>query len=366
MGPAELAGIAWALVAAVFLGVFALPTKYTKDSAWENTWGAFFFIGMFVVPIVVALIAVRGLGGTYAKVSPGVMGAVVALGFMWGCGNICWGTGIAAIGMALGFSIMIGTVTLSGSLLPLFMSNADKAFTAPGMMILGGLLVCILGIAANGRAGLLREKAQTQEEPAEETPMLKGILICLAGGLLASGCNLAFHVGINVGKIPDISQEQFGNPPYLAGLAVWMLVFIGAGISTCGYCVFLLSRNKTWGQFANHTGRNLVLATLMAVSHFLCLFCYGLSAWKLGDLGTSVGIAIFEALSIVVANGLGVMTGEWKGAGGKSMKWMITGLAILILGIVLIAFGDARMKQAEKADATAMRAPSTMSYAVSR
>lgn len=173
--------------------------------------------------------------------------------------------------------------------------------------------------------------------------MLKGIFICLAGGLLASGCNLAFHVGTNVGGIPEISEQEFGNLPYVAGLAVWMLVFIGAGISTCGYCAFLLKKNKTWGKFANHTARNLVLASLMAVSHFLCLFCYGISAWKLGDLGTSVGFAIFEALSIVVATGLGVMTGEWKEAGKSSMNWMVAGLGILILGIVIIAFGNALM-----------------------
>jgi drug/metabolite transporter (DMT)-like permease len=98
MGETELVGIAWALVAAVFLGVLALPTKYTKESEWENTWGAFFFIGMFVVPIVVALLAVEGLGGTYARVSPSVIAGVIALGFMWGYGNICWGKGIATIG----------------------------------------------------------------------------------------------------------------------------------------------------------------------------------------------------------------------------------------------------------------------------
>jgi L-rhamnose-H+ transport protein len=117
------------------------------------------------------------------------------------------------------------------------MSSADKAFTVPGLTIIGGLLVCILGIAANGRAGLLREKAQTEGEEAQDLPMLKGILICLAGGLLASGCNLAFHVGNNVGEISAISEEQFGNPPYLADLSVWMLVFIGAGKSSMSWMV---------------------------------------------------------------------------------------------------------------------------------
>ena len=83
----------------------------------------------------------------------------------------------------------------------------------------------------------------------------------------------------------------------------------------------------------------------MALSHFACLLCYGLSAWKLGALGTSVGFAIFEAFSIIVANGLGVMTGEWKGASKASMRWMLVGLAILIAGIVTISYGNYAMSQ---------------------
>jgi len=337
-------GIVWAFVAAIFLGVFALPTKYVKNYEWENTWGAFYLIGMLIIPILVAVVALKGLGSTYAEISPALIAAVIALGFMWGCGNICWGLGIATIGMSLGFSILIGTVILSGSILPFFLGNAEKVFTIPGLVIIGGILVCVLGVAANGLAGIFREKAQTQGQKVEKKPMVKGLIICLVGGLLAAGCNLAFHVGGNVAGIARISEEQFGNPPYLAGLSVWMLVFIGGGISTCGFAIYLLTKNKTWNKFAvPGSGRNIGMASLMGLSHFACLFCYGLSAWKLGALGTSVGFAIFEAFSIIVANGLGLMTGEWKGADSKSMRWMTTGLTVLVLGIIVISIGNAMM-----------------------
>ena len=55
------------------------------------------------------------------------------------------------------------------------------------------------------------------------------------------------------------------------------------------------------------------------------------------------------------------MTGEWKGAGSKSMKWMVIGLAILILGILIIATGDAMMKQMEQPDAAATNEVQTSS-----
>ena len=39
----------------------------------------------------------------------------------------------------------------------------------------------------------------------------------------------------------------------------------------------------------------------------------------------------------------GVMTGEWQGASKASMNWMVLGLTILIIGIVIIALGNAMM-----------------------
>ena len=337
-------GIIWAFTAAIFLGVFALPTKYVKNYEWENTWGAFYLIGMFIIPVLVAVLMLKGLGSTYAAISPVLIVSVISLGFIWGCGIICWGWGIATIGMSLGFSVLIGTVILSGSILPFFLGNADKVFTLPGLTIIGGILVCVLGVAANGISGILREKAQTKGQTVEKKTMVKGLIICLVGGLLAAGCNLAFHVGSKVAGIDRISGEQFNNPPYLTGLSVWMLVFIGGGISTCSFAFYLLTKNKTWSKFkAPRSGRNLVMSALMALSHFACLFFYGLSAWKLGVLGTSVGFAIFEAFSIIVANGLGVMTGEWKGADSRGMRWMAIGLTVLVLGIVVISVGNAMM-----------------------
>ncbi len=337
-------GIIWAFVAAIFLGVFALPSKYVKNYEWENTWGAFYLIGMLIIPIIAAVVSLNGLGQTYAAIPPYLIASVIALGFMWGCGNICWGWGIATIGMSLGFSVLIGTVILSGSILPFFLGNADKVFTLPGLVIIAGIMICVLGVAVNGLAGLFREKEQTRDQETEKKPMLKGLVICFVGGLLAAGCNLAFHVGGNVAGIDAISREQFSNPPYLAGLSVWMLVFIGGSISTCSFAVYLLTRNKTWRKFAvKKSGRNILMASLMGLSHFACLFCYGLSAWKLGSLGTSVGFAIFEAFSIIVANGLGLFTGEWEGAGRKSINAMATGLTVLVFGIIVISIGNAMM-----------------------
>ncbi|MHC4636521.1 MAG: L-rhamnose/proton symporter RhaT [Planctomycetota bacterium] len=337
-------GIAWTFLAAFFLGTFALPSKYVKNYSWENTWGAFFLIGMLIVPVGFSALVVKGLWATYAQVPPMTIFGVMALGFLWGVGFCCWGHGLAMVGLSLGYSLTMGTMALVGSILPFFLGNADKAATTGGITVIAGVIVCIVGVAINGKAGILREKAQgaNQAEGAPEKKiMLKGLIICVIAGLLSSCCNIAYHIGGNVGDIARISGEQYGNAPYLTGLSVWTLIFLGGLISSFGFCAFQLTRNKTWGGFLNKdSAYNIIFAALMAIGHFACLFFYGVGAWKLGALGTTVGFSIFQSGSIIIGNGFGFFTGEWKGSDAKSKGWVVAGLVILIVGIIVVSIGN--------------------------
>ena len=339
-----LMGIGWAMLGAVFLGTFALPSKYIKNYAWENTWGAFFLLAMFVVPVGFAALVVKDLWAGYAGVSGTVIFGVLALSVLWGCGFCCWGYGLARLGLSIGYSLTMGTMALVGSMVPFFLGNAAMATTLPGMIVIGGILVCILGVGINGYAGVQREKSMAaarkqQNQPARNVPL--GIFICVLAGVLSSGLNIAFHVGNNVGGIAAKS-EALGNPAWLAGLSTWTLVFLGGMISSVGYSVILLTKNRSWKGFAAAgSGLNLFLALLMAVGHFACIFFYGIGGWVLGALGTSVGFAIFQSGSLLLGNGLGVFTGEWKGSSAASRRWLMIGLAVLILGIVIVSYGNA-------------------------
>ena len=115
-----LIGILWALLAGLMLGLYAIPGKYTKDFREENTWGLFFMLTMFVVPILATMMIMKGVGDIYG--SPAVraiLPQMVVTSVLWGIGVMMWGKAIHHIGVSLGFSIFIGTVILVGSLLPL-------------------------------------------------------------------------------------------------------------------------------------------------------------------------------------------------------------------------------------------------------
>ena len=336
-------GTAWTFLAALLLGTFALPSKYIRNYAWENMWGVFSLVGLLIIPAGFSGLVIKGLWATYAEVSPSIILGVIALGFVWGCGICCWGHGLAMVGLALTYSLAMGTMALVGSILPFFLGNADKAFTSGGMTIIAGVLVCIIGVAVNGYAGLRREKSQElgSEGSPKKKVMLKGIIICVLAGLFSSCCNIAFHVGSNIGNIAAISREKYSNAPYVTGLSVWTLICFGGFISCFGFCVIKLFKNKTWNNFVvKGPGINFFLATLMAAAHFASLFFYGFGAWKLGVLGTTVGFAIFQSGSLVIGNGLGVFTGEWKGSDAKSRTWLAIGLVILIIGIIVVSVGN--------------------------
>lgn len=340
-----LIGMAWILLASAFLGTFALPAKYIKNYAWENTWGAFFFFAMLVVPLAFAVLAMKGLWATYAQVPAGTLLGVMALGFLWGCGFCLWGHGLARLGLSLGYALTMGTMALCGSILPFFLGQADRATTRGGMIVIAGILVCIAGVAINGAAGVKRERSLSATAVlGDATPKkstLSGVIICVLAGLLSSGCNIAYHIGGNLGHIDRIAVEQFHNPPWLAGIAVWTLIFGGGLISSVGFSVIQLTRNGTWKNFAlPGTGVNLLLTLVMALGHFGCLFFYGLGGWMLGALGTSVGFAIFQSGSVLIGNGLGFMTHEWTGASAVSRRWLGAGLTVLITGIVIVSIGN--------------------------
>jgi hypothetical protein len=57
-------------------------------------------------------------------------------------------------------------------------------------------------------------------------------------------------------------------------------------------------------------------------------------------LGVAIGYAVFMSLAIVVGNINGFLTGEWRGASGRSVRWIVTGIAILVFGVSVLAAGN--------------------------
>jgi hypothetical protein len=83
-----------------------------------------------------------------------------------------------------------------------------------------------------------------------------------------------------------------------------------------------------------------MMGVLMGAIWFVATIPYGMGAYYLGRLGTSVGWAVNIAFSLVVANIFGFLTREWTGAPKRSLRTLYSGLTVLIAAIVLLAVGS--------------------------
>ncbi len=83
----------------------------------------------------------------------------------------------------------------------------------------------------------------------------------------------------------------------------------------------------------------MILAFVMALLHDAAVLFFGLGAIHIGNLGGSIGYAVFMSFAIIVGNFHGFRTGEWKGASPKSIKLIMVGIAILVIGVAILGTG---------------------------
>ncbi|WP_020571015.1 L-rhamnose/proton symporter RhaT [Neolewinella persica] len=331
-------GIITAIAAGIMLGLYALPEKYTKDFEFENTWGLMFFINMLIVPVIAGLALVNGFGDILGSLPTEVLLKMGLAALAWGIGVMLWGKAINYIGLSLGFSIFIGTVILVGSLLPFIEDGLPP--TNVFLTILAGIVIVLIGVIANGRAGMTRQKDE-QEKLATTQPssaMSTGILIAIGGGLLATGFSYANAAGRPA--IHEASQAM-GNPEWVTAVVVMFVIYVAGALFVMPYFLYQLTKKDLWGKFKTPAfSKNLLMTVLMAVLNFAASVTFAYAAYQLGKAGNTVGYAIFNTVCVAVAIVTGLVTGEWIKASSKAKNFLYIGLAAMVLGVIVIAMGN--------------------------
>ncbi|MGQ1784743.1 MULTISPECIES: L-rhamnose/proton symporter RhaT [unclassified Saccharicrinis] len=334
-------GVLLAISAGVMLGFWAMPEKYIKNYAFENAWGLCYVFMLWLIPCIVAFSMINDFGQVLSDVGTPVLLKMLIPGFLWGMGMMLWGKAINYIGMSLGFSIFIGTIICVGSLLPWVLSALPEM--SKMVTILIGIAVILAGIVFNGRAGILRSESKSAGDTAAGSSMLTGIVIAIIGGVLCTGFNVALEITSNGEAAKNIIGEMIvknNNEPWLASVASMFIVYVSGGIFVVPYFIVMLTKNKLWGSFnVAGAGKNVSLTGLMAVLNFTASIIFAYSSFVLGKVGGSVGYAIFNTLSVVTAVIAGVITKEWAGAPNVAKTSLYIGLAAMVGGVMVIAFG---------------------------
>ncbi len=371
----QLLGFSYILIGAICGGSFGLPSKFVKkDTPWEVLWGPFFFFVTILIPVIVTPLVIDDLVGIYEgtgglgnatwQVEQGETGFdevlievqvpaiswVLLFGFLWGLGSMTLGMSFSFIGLSLAYALNYGAQIACGFSIPMLLFNSDEFLTPHGYVILGGVAACLIGVVVCGRAGILKErslqkdssvsKLEVAEESATKKPRMSiGLIIAFMSGIL---CACYAVASVCAGPIGEVASAN--NPNWAAAWAVTAVILWGGAVSSCLYCLFQLIKNGTWGNlFRPSVFLVFLLAAVMAVLHNAAIFFFGLGWINLGDLGVSVGYPVFMSFAIIVGNVHGFRTGEWKGASRQSVVWIVVGIAILIIGVCIIAQGKAMM-----------------------
>lgn len=325
-------GMIFVTVAGVANATFALPMKFARQWAWENSWLAWTLFALVLLPVAAAGVSIPSLGAVYRDAGAEAIAVVMLCGAGWGLAQVLFGLSIDAIGIGLTFSIVLGVSAAAGSLIPLFrLQRVVGGSPVVGPLFLGIALV-LAGVFACAVAGRRREKAQGSTNEKHK-PFGTGLAMALCSGICAAFMNF----GVAFGKPLARSASAHGAAGQQVVNAIWLPLLAAGAIPNLAYCFYLLTCGGTWANFrSRQTPAYVALATL-AVLWFFSTALYGVATTRLGKLGTVVGWPVFMSLIVVTDGILGIATGEWKHSGKGPLTLQIAGMLLLVIAVVTLS-----------------------------
>jgi L-rhamnose-H+ transport protein len=325
-------GLMILVLASIMNASFTLPMKYTSRWAWENTWTAWTIWALLILPPLITVSTVPHLGAIYSSAAPAILLLVILFGAGWGVAQVFFGLAVNAIGIALTFSLVLGTSAAVGTLIPLIHLHPERLRTPAGEGVLGGVGLVIVGVLVCAIAGRMRERAFNLQRGTGNNSAF-GIALAILCGFGASFINLGLAFGA---PLADAARAA-GAGDLNASNAVWMPLMLAGAIPNLLYCAWLLHRNHTGRQFEAGSLSYWMLALVMAVLWMGSTLLYGVSAAKLGPWGPVLGWPLFMSLIVITASLLGMFTGEWKSSGRLPIRIQWSGVALLVLAVFVLA-----------------------------
>lgn len=312
-----------------------LPTKAMRNWPWENYWLVFAITAYLVSPWLLALTTIPNLFQIYSGASTNTLMAVGSFGAAWGAGALTFGLGVEALGLALGFAVILGTSAVFGAIVPLILFP-QKTFTLSQLMLLAAsLLLMIAGVFICSLAGKWKDSDRSHSQS-----YTRGLLLCILSGLLSSCGNLGFVYGSEI----TTRAENMGVAAQIAPNAVWTLLTLPLFVCNAGYALYLMRRNSTGSHYREKSAFPFLgLSILMGVLWMGGFAFYGMGVRRLGVLGPSLGWAMLIATIVLVANGLGLATGEWVHAPARSRRQLLAGVLVLFCAIAGLGYTNSRL-----------------------
>ena len=343
-------GVIFHFIGGFASGSFYIPFKKVKNWAWESYWIVGGLFSWLIVPFLAAWITVPDFLAIIRDTDPVTLFWTYFMGVLWGIGGLTFGLAMRYLGMSLGMSVALGYTSAFGSLIPpiyrdLFASDDPHTFSAmlhstSGEMVLMGVVVCLIGIAICGWAGVLKERELSdaqKKESIKEFNLRKGLIVATISGIL-SAC---FNFGIEAGKPMASVAIEHGANPLFQNNVIFVVLLWGGLTTNLLWCLLLNTRNKTFGNYTDKKtplANNYLFAALAGTTWFFQFFFYGMGESKLGN-GASSWI-LHMAFIIMISSLWGIVLHEWRGVSKKTFTTILCGVITIMISVVLVGLGN--------------------------
>jgi L-rhamnose-H+ transport protein len=382
MGPNPLLGVIYHWIGGFASATNFIPFRGIKRWSWEIYWLIQGFAAWIVAPLVLGSLFVPNLFGILRQVyatDPKSVLLALLFGCLWGVGGLTFGLAIRYLGIALGYAIALGLCAAFGTVVPPIVHGkiGEILHHSSGLIIMAGVVVCVIGVAVNGAAGISKDRETTAEEKIEagesDFNFSKGLLIAILAGFMSS----FFAFGLDAGKpIGDLTKTQLLLNHRLdlwQNLPILVVVLWGGFITNFIWSAILIFRNGSASQFTGTPGMNpmraaatsgdtladfdptdpqyserlsgttlllnYVFAAMAGVIWYFQFFFYSMGQTKMGKYDFS-SWTLHMASIIIFATLWGIALKEWKGTTMRTKLLVTAGLALLIGSTVIVGFGN--------------------------
>jgi L-rhamnose-H+ transport protein len=336
-----LTGILLVILAGMGTGTMAWPLKTVRTFEFEHVWLVGMLFGLIVVPWAVVFLSIPDPVQMYREIDPALIAKSNAFAICWGIANVLLGVSYVRIGAALSGAILTGIGLCVGVILPFVFkasgvfSETPDLFSTPGLFTLGGVALILFGVLLSAQAGFARDRAKHTETQGGEG-FLGGLIIIVIAGVLSAGISFAFIYA--QGPIVAAMKSR-GAGDIAATCAVWAAGLLGGAVVNIVYPAYLISKKHTWSRLFR-SQFDLFISLLFGLQFIAAVVLLGQGMVQLGALGASVGFGIMQSIQILGNQAVGFMSGEWKGVHGNPRTLMILSIVVLVVAIVVMAFGN--------------------------
>jgi len=361
---------------------FYVPYRGVKRWSWETYWLAGGFFSWIIAPWILASFLTRDLLQVLSEAPGTTIFWAVFFGLLWGVGGLTFGLTMRFLGLSLGMAVVLGLCAAFGTLMPPLFAGvfaSQVLGTLSGRIILAGVFVCLLGIAAAGIAGILKERRMSPEQKTaviREFDLKKGVAVATLSGVM-SAC---FAYGLAAGAPIKLLTMKHGTPSLWQGLPVLVVVLVGGFLTNFVWCVALNIRNKSGFQYfsanpekypavrkespletvidaparevvehipaqpKSDTVRvpmlaNYLWCALAGTTWYFQFFFYTMGETQMGKYGFS-SWTLHMASIIIFSTLWGLGFKEWKGAGAPAMGFLTLALFLLVGSTVIVGYGN--------------------------